>query len=100
MRTDTLTVLVAQPEQNVVHYCRIAVGAVRWLDGQPFDVDHEQRQALAQQAWEIIKEWLNEQGLQIRHGVIDGTPGLKVEGATGFLEFDNGKQAYIRKSVQ
>lgn len=97
MRTDQIAIVVSQAEEGLVHYCRLPVARLRYMNGQPFDSDHERRIELARAALKIVEDWLSESGLQVAHAVI-ATPKdmLFLDGWAGFLEFDQTKQEYIR----
>ncbi|RJX17520.1 MAG: hypothetical protein C4575_12820 [Desulforudis sp.] len=101
VRTDQLIAMVAQPEDDLVHYCRLAVQELTYISGDPFNPDHQQRQAQAEQAWGIIEDWLVEKGFKVRHGVIAAPLNTRwMDGWAHFLSFDKEKQEYVRKSNQ
>lgn len=95
MHTNRLVIMVAQPEEDLVHYCRLVVGVVQYMTGQPFYADHQKRLALAEQAWKIVEDWLIEQGLTVRNGVIAVPQNLALmDGDAHFLVFDNERQVF------
>lgn len=85
-RLDKLVVLVSQPESDdIVHYCRLNVASLQYIGDSPYN-DHKRNVAQAEQAWLTIQAWLNEQGLDIREGVISMTQNINlVDGWAVFL---------------
>jgi hypothetical protein len=82
VRIDRLVIMLAQPVDNLVHYCRIIVGELRMVDGQPFDLDHKQRnqQALAQ--YKVVGQRLLDEQLTVREGVIAALKNMQFLEAT------------------
>lgn len=97
-RMDKLVVLAAQPgDDDLVHYCRLMVGQLQYVAGQPFGADHAQRIERAQQALGIVRGWLAEHGLTIRNGVAAMPENLRLlDGWADFLVFDQKTQEYKR----
>jgi hypothetical protein len=96
--TDTLTILVAQPDvsEGIVHYCRVVVGKIQYLGNDPFTPNHQQRLDLAGEAWLIVSAWFAEQSLVVHPGIIAIPANLKLmDGSAGFLGFDQEGQHYI-----
>jgi hypothetical protein len=91
-RTDQLFILAAQADDEfLVHYCRLVVGEMRYLSGDPPD---RRPIELAGQAWQIVQDWLKAQGLVVRKGVIAVPENLLMNGWANFLRFDQKKQEY------
>ena len=86
-----LIIWVAQPESmsDLVHYVRLNVGTLQFIGDKPFDNDHEQRIALAESAFEIVHKWLEEQGLDVRPGLVAVPEHVRLlDGWAGFMVFD------------
>lgn len=98
--TDAMVIVAAQPDGDLVHYCRLVVGYVQYLGALPFNgqADLDAKLAQAGQAKAIVDAWLGENGLEIRPGVISTQANARfLDGWAGFLAFDNEAQAYCRK---
>jgi hypothetical protein len=86
LRTDQLVIVIAQPEDDLVHYFRTVVAQLRYLDGEPFDVDHKRRIVSANEAWQKVQDWLQDQKLIYRQGVIASPKDLRfLDGDTSGL---------------
>lgn len=70
LRTDLAVVMVAQPDGDIVHYFRGVVTHLRFVNNEPFDTDHKHRVATIENAWKKVEEWLTNNGLTYRKGVI------------------------------
>ena len=92
-RTDQLVILAAQADDvSLVHYCRMIVGEMRYVAGDPPD---RRPIELAGQAWQLVQDWLKAQGLVVRKGVIAVPENLRLmNGWANFLQFDQKKQEY------
>lgn len=86
LRTDTMVILVAQPEHDLVHYCRLPVATLNYLDGQTYDPDHETRVQAAKNTWELVNHWLDGHDLTVRNGIVAAPAGLRLQdGWANFL---------------
>lgn len=86
LRIDTVLILVAQPgAEGLLHYCRLVLGELRYMDDRPFDIDHIQRLAKAEQTWNQVQEWLASKHLNVIEGVI-GLP-LNIRPQNGSVHF-------------
>lgn len=98
--TDAMVIMIAQPDEDIVNYCRLTVGSVQYVGDLPLygKEDVTRKETLAEQAKTIVKDWLLEKGLKILPGVI-ATPNNTrfLDGWADFLVFDTGTQAYCRK---
>jgi hypothetical protein len=91
-RTNQLVILAAQPDDDLVNYCRLVVGEMRYVDGDPPD---QRPIELAGQAWQLIQDWLKAQGFVVRKGIIAVPENLRLmNGWANFLSFDQKKQEY------
>lgn len=101
-RTDKQIIMVAQPDADGdVHYWRYVAGYVQMVNGEPFNTDVEERQQRHDQAWQIVHEWLEEQGFSLRRAaVVTPTDHQLFEGSATFLRYDSDtKQFYRREST-
>jgi hypothetical protein len=98
-RTDTMVIEIAQPEagQDLVHYCTINAGELRYQGGEPFDRDYAKRVQRAERLWRIVETWLEEQGLTVLHGRVAAPEMNRVLGLADFVEFDAKAQEWKRK---
>lgn len=69
-RVEQMIVMLAQPIDNLVHYCRILVGELRMVNGEPFDLDHKQRRQKAADHFAEIQQKLVGEHLMVREGII------------------------------
>lgn len=78
LRTDSMLIDVAQPEdgQALVHYARLPAGSLRKQGGEPFDQDHQERVARAEELWGKVESWLEGQGLVVWHGRVAMPAGI------------------------
>jgi len=77
---------MAQPDGDVVHYFRAPVEQLRYVDDQPFDVDHTRKLAAIQEAWLKAQAWLEDRGLEFREGVIAAPQELRfIDGDIAYL---------------
>jgi hypothetical protein len=97
-RSTDLIIIITQPGgDNLVHYCRLIVGCIK--DGWIYNEDGFRRMMLAEQAWKIVQDWLNQQGLTVLPGIIATPKNMRfLEGWAKFLEFDPKTQKYINKA--
>ena len=89
-RSDKMVILIQQPQDNLVLYCRIPVGQLNYINGdQPFDMDPEQRRNRAIHAYSIVETWLRGQGLLTMEATI-ATPldHRCLDGQANFLKYD------------
>ncbi len=100
-RVDSLVIACFQTSANhCVHYCRLLVGRLTMINGsQPFDNNAEERKGRAEDAWDIVKDWLWEQDFDLREAAI-ATPldHRLLEGTADFLAFDK-ENGYHRRAV-
>ncbi len=99
MHIDTLVIHVSQPdpEQMLVHYCRMPVGQITYIRHQPFDPDHKQRSARAEDAFDAVQAWLEEHEFSVIPGMIAMPQGYRyLEGWAGFIKWDPVKDTYVR----
>ena len=91
--TDQLVIMAAQADdESLVHYCRLVVGEMRYVDSDPPD---QRPIELAGQAWQLIQDWLKAQGFVVRKGIIAVPENLRLmNGWANFLSFDQKKQEY------
>jgi hypothetical protein len=82
-RVERHIITLAQPVDDEVHYCRLHVASTEWIGDTCVSPRQAEREARAQQAWELIKGWLKEKRLQwheaavavpgeLRDGLIEG----------------------------
>lgn len=77
IRTDQVAVMLAQPDADVVHYFRALVMELRYVEDQPFDVDHKRKLAAIKDAWTKVQDWLLDHGLDYREAVIAAPKDLR-----------------------
>lgn len=70
LRIDHLVILVAQPAGDLLHYWRLVVGELRFIDNESFDGNHKQRRQTAEQTWQSVQDWLAVHNLIICQGVV------------------------------
>ena len=86
-----------RPQVREVHYFRCRVGRLEYVGNTPFGNDHEERKRRAEEAWALIRSWLNEQGFEVKEGVIAHPKDLKLfEGWPEFLTYDKEQKRYVR----
>ncbi len=87
--TDSLVIACFQTGSNhCVHYCRLVVGKLTYIANAPVD-DAESIKDRAEDAWDIVKDWLWVRDFDLREAAI-ATPvdHRLLEGAADFLAFD------------
>ncbi len=82
-RIDKLVIMLAQPEADLVHYCRFVVGELNFISGEVFDADHKKRISAANAKWDKVLDWLQSLGLVYRLGLVAAPKHLH------FLECDD-----------
>ena len=86
-----------RPSTREIHYFRCRVGLLEYVGSMPFGNDHEERKRQAEEAWALIREWLQEQGFEVKEGVVAYPRELKLfEGWPGFLKYDKEQKRYVR----
>ena len=98
MRIETINIICSQlDERGNAHYFRRRVGLLQYIGDKSFGPDHKERIEWARQAWEIVREWLEEAGFRVRSGTIAPPSSLKLmEGEIGFLDWDEQAKRFIR----
>ena len=97
-RVDKLVIEVSPTWDGAAHYCRIPVGSLAYVNNQPWDADAKQRFARAEGAWQIVADWLREQGFQPRNAQISKPRDLfLVDGHAAFLDYDQEQKADVRR---
>jgi hypothetical protein len=97
MRTDRLMIRVAQPADDLMHYCQLVIARVQYVGDNPFNTDYKQRFSLAEQAWKVVEAWLDERGLTVMNGVVSMPDNLRLmDGWANFLVFDQQTQEFRR----
>lgn len=75
-RIDHHRLLVGQPDvQNRVHYCCMTLATLVYINGVPFDPEHERVIAEAKQVYEQVVRWL-EQDFTVWRGIVAMPEGL------------------------
>jgi len=98
MRSDFVVALVSQPQGDRVHYFRCTLAVLQYVHNAPFNFDFEERRAHAEQAWDLMVEWLLEQGFSVRDGVVAMPRDFKYfEGWPKFLAWDKDAKRYYRR---
>lgn len=77
LRTDLVVMMLAQPEGDIVHYYRAPVVQLRYVDDQPFDIDHRSKLKAVKDVWEKTRGWLQDHGLDYREAVIAAPKDLR-----------------------
>jgi len=94
IRYERAVILCAQPQGEIVHYCRIPVASIEWIADQPLTQNHEQRIERAEQAKKIVRDWLRAQGFVVREAAVAFPRDFRLlEGGAGFLQY-NQKRGY------
>jgi hypothetical protein len=89
IRNDHYFIHCAQPRGDTVHYFRTKVALVQRVNDVFLNEDHERRLERARQAWEIVREWLQERGFAVREALVAYPRDLKLlEGEAGFMGYD------------
>ncbi len=88
VRYERVIIQVAQPQGKIVHYVRIPVAAIQWISDTPLTPDHEVRLQHAEQAMQIVNDWLKRRGFVIRDAAIAFPCDYKLlEGHAGCLGY-------------
>jgi hypothetical protein len=96
-RIDKMVIECSQVQDDTAHYCRIPVVSIATMNGQPFDPDANVRRERAGQAWEMVRDWLTEQGFELRQAIVSMPRDLMcVDGWANFLGYDK-EHGYFRK---
>lgn len=75
-RIDHHRLVVGKPDAlNRVHYCRITLSTLVYINGVPFDPEHEKVLAEAKRVYEQVAQWL-EQDFTVWRGMIAMLEGL------------------------
>jgi hypothetical protein len=75
-RIDHHRLVVGQPDvRNRVHYCRMTVATLVYINGVPFDPEHERVIAKAKRVYEQVVSWL-EQDFTVWRGMVAMPKGL------------------------
>lgn len=99
-RVDALVIMVAQPDGDLVNYCRLPVGRINYVGRLPLNgqADEETQKTWAEQAKSLVDTWLTEGKLAVLPGVISVPQNMRwLDGWANFLFFDNSTQTYCRK---
>jgi hypothetical protein len=103
IRHDTAEIICTQPDnRGNVHYCRLSVGSWQELSGSPDFGQASRDKAFDRQesAWEIVKQWLNEQGFTTRNAVVAFPKSLRyLDGWADFLRYDKESGRFTRKEL-
>ncbi len=96
-RTDRLIILCQQPEHDTVHYCRIPVGSVTYINGDTlFSPDAEQRKQRAIDAYNIVVAWLQEQNYKLITASIATPIEMRyLDGWASFLGYEKERGFFI-----
>jgi hypothetical protein len=98
-RVDRVFINCAQPQGGEMHYCRFLVGITEWINDECLNPDGERRKELERQAWDLVRVWLTDCGVQVR----EATPAYPkdyvfMEGsAVGVLGYDSVRGYFLEK---
>lgn len=93
-------ILVSWREGDNLHYCRVPLGSVDYMDRQPLNDDDGSRRAAFDRAWEIVSEYLAQSGYRIVHALPAIPKDLPLlDGHAGFLTYDKAAKTYVRKDA-
>lgn len=98
-RTERLVITVAQPvcKGEMVYYCRLPVGILTTTMYLP--TNHDQALRIAENAFQLVIEWIIENHLVVHQGVIATPKNTQfLDGKAYFLEFDHQTQQYTKTS--
>lgn len=80
-----------------VHYCRISLGNIQMVNGNPLSRD-EQIKERAQGGFKIIKAWLQDQGCRVSPSVVAIPRNLKLlDGQACFLAYDKESDRFYKR---
>lgn len=96
IRSDRLVILCQQPEYDVIHYCRIPVGRLTYINGDtPFDPDAKERTQQATAAYNLVTTWLQEQGYKLITATIATPTEMRyLDGWASFLAYSKDRGFY------
>lgn len=89
VRSHYLEIVAAQPETGgeIVHYCLLQVGRLRFVNGEPFDANHSKIRQMSDDVHDLVKNWMIEQGLQVSPGLVAFPTNIRL--LSGRAEFLN-----------
>ena len=98
-KSITFYVLVSQPMDDEVHYCRIPVGTTDSFLQSPIEMSEIEK--AAKQGWMLIQVWLKEHGHHYHEAVVGIPKDIEpIFGSADFLVRVPGSKTYARMDAQ
>ena len=97
VRYEQIIIQIAQPQGEIVHYVRIPVASIQWINDTPLTPNHEKRIQHAEQALQIVKAWLLAQGFIVRNAAVAYPRDYRLlEGNARFLDYDKERGYFLK----
>lgn len=97
-RTDTFVIECSILSDGICHYCRINMASIQMMSGTPFDSNDAKNKIMAaEQAWEIISDWLSKR-CTVKNAMVSMPDNITlVRGTAGFLAYTKEKGYYLKE---